>query len=104
MITIEIKKDTSYPLMDIVDSITISGHAKYAEHGKDIVCAAVSSMVITTVNGILSLDNEALEFNQGEKLEIKVLKHNDTTDKLIKNMINLLEELKIQYSKNIKII
>ena len=34
-------------------SIEISGHAKYAAHGKDIVCAAVSSITITTVNAIL---------------------------------------------------
>lgn len=26
------------------DRITVSGHAEYAEHGKDIVCAAVSTL------------------------------------------------------------
>ena len=30
----------------------ISGHAGYAEQGEDIVCAAVSALVITTVNSI----------------------------------------------------
>lgn len=31
-------------------SFEISGHANYAEHGQDIVCAAVSALSITTVN------------------------------------------------------
>ena len=26
------------------DKITVSGHAEYAEHGKDIVCAAISTL------------------------------------------------------------
>ena len=34
-------------------NISISGHALYNDFGKDIVCSAVSSIVITTVNGIL---------------------------------------------------
>ena len=35
--------------------ITILGHAMYDDYGKDIVCSACSSIVITTVNGILAL-------------------------------------------------
>ena len=30
----------------------VSGHAGYAEAGSDIICAAVSALVITTVNSI----------------------------------------------------
>ena len=75
------------------DVITISGHANYDEYGKDIVCSAVSSTVITTVNGILSIDNSAIEVTEGEKVEIKILKHSNVVDKLISNMINLLTEL-----------
>ena len=26
------------------DRITVSGHAEYAEHGRDIVCAAISTL------------------------------------------------------------
>ena len=85
------------------DVITISGHANYDEYGKDIVCSAVSATVITTVNGILSIDNSAIEVTEGEKVEIKILKHSNVVDKLILNMINLLTELQNDYKDNIDI-
>ena len=85
------------------DIITISGHANYDEYGKDIVCAAVSSTVITTVNGILSIDKNAIEVTEKGKVEIKILKRNDIVDKLLDNMINLLTELKRDYKDNIDI-
>ena len=85
------------------DSITISGHANYDDYGKDIVCAAVSATVITTVNGILSIDKNAIEVNEKDKVEIKILKNDETVNKLINNMINLLTELQKDYKDNIDI-
>ena len=85
--------------------ITISGHANYDEKGKDIVCASVSSIVITTINAIIEIDNEAIDYSDnGNKIQIKVLKQDEVTLKLINNMILLLEELQNDYSDNIKII
>ena len=43
-----------------IDLIKILGHAMYDEYGKDIVCSSVSSIVITTVNGIYEIDKEYL--------------------------------------------
>ena len=37
-------------------NISITGHAMYDDFGKDIVCSAVSSIVITSLNGILSIN------------------------------------------------
>lgn len=85
------------------DVITISGHANYDEHGKDIVCSAVSSTVITTINAILSIDKNSIEVNDNNPLTIKILKHSEVVDKLIKNMINLLTELQEEYKDNIDI-
>lgn len=87
------------------DKIIITGHAGFDDYGKDIVCASVSSIIITTVNGIMKLNSEVIDFNQEQdKLEIKVLKYTKESDILIKNMLDLLEELELKYSKNIKII
>ena len=47
---------------DKIESIKISGHAMYDVHGKDIVCSAVSSITITTVNAILKLDSKAIDY------------------------------------------
>ena len=85
------------------NKITITGHANFDDYGKDIVCAAVSATVITTVNGILSIDDKALSIKEGKTLTIEILKRNETTNKLINNMINLLEELKNDYKDNIDI-
>ncbi|KJW13500.1 ribosomal-processing cysteine protease Prp [Levilactobacillus spicheri] len=35
-----------------IDSFQITGHADSGEYGQDIVCAAVSVLAITTVNGL----------------------------------------------------
>lgn len=86
------------------DEITVKGHSGYSVEGSDIVCASVSSICITTVNALLSIDEDCIEYidNDGY-LNIKVKKHNDTIDKLINNMINLLKELENQYKKYIEI-
>ena len=84
--------------------ILLLGHANFDDYGKDIVCAAVSSVVITTIEAIARFDEEAININEAQnKLEIIINKHDDITDKLIGNMLNLLNELVMKYPKNIKI-
>lgn len=86
------------------DIISILGHANYDNYGKDIVCAAVSSIVITSIEGISTFDSEAVTINKiADKMDIIINLHNDITDKLIHNMIKCLEELAKQYPQNIKI-
>ena len=87
-----------------INSSEISGNSGYSESGSDIVCASVSSICITTVNGILNIDDKAIKYKESDGyLFIDILKHSDTTDKLILNMINLLEELNRQYKNYIEI-
>lgn len=89
---------------DKINSIEISGHSGYKEAGSDIVCASVSSICITTVNGILSVDSNAVKYKESDGyLHISINKHSDTVDKLINNMVNLLEELKEDYKDYIEI-
>ena len=83
--------------------IIIKGHANYDELGKDIVCASVSSMVITTVNAILRIDNDAIKYSDNNGVTIDIIKDDEITNKLINNLIDLLEELKKQYPKYIEI-
>ena len=87
------------------NKIEIKGHANYDDYGKDIVCASVSSIVITTINAIIEFDPESIYYEDlNNRILIEKLKDDDITNKLINNMIELLEELEKSYKDNIKII
>jgi len=86
------------------DRISIKGHANYDDYGKDIVCASVSSIAICSVEAIAKFDENAIDTKEEQdKLEIIINKHDDTTNKLIDNMLTCLKEIEKQYPQNIKI-
>ena len=97
MIKIDIKK-----VKGNISSVCLTGHAMYDDFGKDIVCAGVSSILTTTVNGILMF-GKTIEINEGKIFVIKVIQNNEITSKLLLNMILLFKELETNYPKNIKI-
>lgn len=84
------------------NKIIISGHASFDEYGKDIVCASVSSIVITSINAILRYNNKAIKYTNGEELVIEILKKDEIVNLLIINMLELLKELEKQYPENIR--
>lgn len=86
---------------DLIESISILGHADFADYGKDIVCASVSSIVITSVNAIIRLNSDSISYDNSNGISVNVLIHNDVTDTLIDNMVSLLKDLEKQYKKNI---
>lgn len=99
MINVRITKENAkYKKIDIL------GHAMYADYGKDIVCSAASSIVTTTVNGILALDKDNLSYMISKKgLFITIKSTDKTTQILIKNMVSLLKELEVNYPANIEV-
>lgn len=88
-----------------IKKISILGHAMYDEYGKDIVCASVSTLVISTVNNILSINSNTIKVEQSDsKVIIKYILKDNIIDILINNMISNLNTLANNYPKNIKII
>lgn len=84
--------------------VTILGHAMYDDYGKDIVCSAASSIVTTTVNGILALDKGSLSYMVSKKgISINIKNEDATTQILIGNMVSLLKELEKNYPANIEV-
>lgn len=84
--------------------ISIKGHANFGDYGSDIVCASVSSTVLTTINAIMSICADTISVVQSSgNMQISVQKENDITRKLLDNMIRCLKEIEINYGKNIKI-
>lgn len=99
MIRIETKRDD-----DKYVKITFRGHADYDTYGKDIVCAAVSSTMLCTVNAIYLISDDSINVLKDNNIfTIEVVKDDDVSNKLINNMMNCLKDLEKQYPKNIKI-
>lgn len=98
MVKVFVKKN------ETIDEVIITGHANYNEFGKDIVCSSISSIVITTINGIDKIDDNYLSIDEdNDKLTIKINHYNETCYLLIENMIELLSELSLQYPKNVNV-
>jgi hypothetical protein len=86
------------------DKIEITGHSGYDTLGKDIVCSAVSSIVTTTINGIISIDEKAINYKyHDDTMIISNIKKDEITNKLLNNMMDLLESLSKDYPKNISV-
>ena len=99
MIKVNIVKENSK-----YKKITILGHAMYDDYGKDIVCSACSSIVTTTVNGILALNKGSLDYMVSKKgMSINIKNDDETTQILINNMVSLLKELAGNYPDNIEV-
>ena len=98
MIKVNVKRNDNK-----VYELVIKGHAGYDVRGKDIVCAAVSSMAITTINNIIALD-ESIDYEENSGLLIiRVKRDTEVNNKLLDNLVRMLTELKSQYPKNIEI-
>ena len=47
--------------------IISEGHAGYAEHGSDIVCASVSILILNTINAIQTYTRDTIEVESNEE-------------------------------------
>ncbi len=98
MITITVKEKQKQ-----ITNICFKGHALYDDYGKDIVCAGASAILITTVNAIIKYDENAIKYEQKKDFNLTILKWDNIINILINNMLDLLDELKSTYPKNLQI-
>jgi len=88
--------------------IVVKGHSHFAPKGKDIVCSAVSSIVLANVNGCIEIlkAEHSLEQKEGY-LEFEVLNNNEEVTKgcslLLQTAYLALKELESQYPKYVKV-
>jgi|SRR5690554_2915423 len=89
---------------DNLQTIEVSGHAEFDESGKDIVCAAVSTAIIMTVNALelLDLKLKTKFWIEEGYFKIEVLEENDIINKTLKNLEYTLTDLEQQYPNYIK--
>ncbi len=88
-----------------LNGFEISGHAGFAESGKDIICAAVSSaayMAANTITDVICANADAAE-KQGEMV-LTLNESDERAQAVLKGLELHLTELSKQYPENIKII
>ncbi|WP_042354926.1 ribosomal-processing cysteine protease Prp [Bacillus rubiinfantis] len=94
---------------DEIQSFEISGHAFFAERGKDIVCAGVSAVSVGAVNAIHELTGVVPELDYDSGLLRCVIPDNlpeDTSRKiqiLLEGMVVALRTIELDYRKHINI-
>ncbi len=73
-----------------------TGHAGYAESGYDIFCAAVSALVINTINSIDELTDDEFQADSDEKkgIFLRVDEPGDATTLLLKSLVIGVEGIK----------
>lgn len=77
------------------------GHAGYAEEGQDIVCAAVSALIITTVNSLDEFTDEKIEVDEDDGYVSIHFKTNPNTERgklLMDSLILGLTEIEHSYN------
>lgn len=66
------------------DRITIKGHAGYAEPGKDIICAGVSTLAQTLIKSIEDLTEDKITYSMSPgTVDIKLWNLSEQTKALI---------------------
>ncbi len=87
-----------------IESVNIKGHAEFAEKGADIVCAAVSTAVIMTVNALecFKVDNKVNLVVKEGYFKAIITSHDPVVDGLFNNLEYTMNDLIKQYPKYMK--
>lgn len=85
--------------------LNIVGHAGFADKGKDIVCASISSIAIGLLNSIDILDNQSCKIILNDNcIDVEVLDDNDDIIQIILQVgIIQLQTVEEVYPKYLKI-
>lgn len=102
MIKVIIKKDNKY-----IVSMNVAGHADSDEHGKDLVCAGVSTACIGIANqlahmGFLEIDLGTIQIRDGY-IDIKVKQCRDDVQLVLETFETILKTIEESYHKYIEI-
>lgn len=82
-----------------LQSMIFQGHAT-----SQIVCAAISAILISHLNCILAFDEDAIEYKEEKDLvTVNFIKDNDYLSVIIKNLIRMIKEMQEGYPKDISI-
>lgn len=84
-------------------SLTVNGHAGYADHGQDIVCSAVSALVETLIARLLQLNAKFGYKKQSGAVEIEMRKLTYDAKAAFDFAILGLKLIQTVYPKNVEL-
>lgn len=92
-----------------ISSFEMKGHADFAGHGKDLVCAGASAVSFGAVNAVIALTGITPDIQQGsDGGYLKVVFPETEKDKeiqlIVKAMIVSLQTIEQDYGQHIKLI
>lgn len=91
---------------DAITTLQAKGHSGYAEAGQDIVCSAVSTIMQTTLNGLLEVTKTDVDYEVNQDipfLRITVKAEDEKAQILMKSAYLALKQIADDYKKYIKI-
>ncbi len=91
-----------------ITAFTVSGHSGYAEEGEDIVCASVSSVVWSTVNGLSEIAGLPVEYESRDGFVSCSMPQlspaeREKADLLLESMYAFMQSLSEQYEHFVKV-
>ena len=89
---------------EVITRIVISGHAGYDEKGKDLVCAAVSSIAVGTLNALDELTKDCELILTDDQVTIIVKKNEHDSQMIIQTLIIQIKTLQASHPNYLKII
>ncbi|MFS0689856.1 ribosomal-processing cysteine protease Prp [Sporosarcina sp. 179-K 8C2 HS] len=92
-----------------INSFEMKGHADFAEHGKDLVCAGASAVSFGAVNAVIALTGITPDIQQGSdggylKVIFPKTEKDDDIQLIVKAMIVSLQTIEQDYGQHIKLI
>jgi len=87
------------------------GHSGYAQAGQDIVCAGISALTQSTLNGLLNVAQVPLKYEiDDQKALLKAMITPDATEKqlekaqiLLETLLQGLQAIERSYPRNVRI-
>ncbi len=85
---------------DAIVSIEVTGHAEYAEYGHDVVCGAVSSIMIGGLNAIDILEKDSCTLiDEDNRVYVEVLQDSGKLQTILNTICIQLETIAAGFDK-----
>ena len=87
-----------------ITNLTVKGHANSAPHGEDLVCAAVSSILVGGCNALKEPNCFAIKLNEGDASVVEISHANEHDYEVLEVMLVQFKSVEETSPKFLKVI